>query len=93
MALNQEEATRIAIKDLSNRLNVDQSDIVVEKTESVDFPNASLGAGQAGEMSAQMIMSGWRILLGCKSNTYEYRGARNQVRLFDFEGQNYKVYP
>jgi hypothetical protein len=24
---------------------------------------------------------------------YEYRAAKNQVRLYDFNGQNYKVYP
>ena len=93
MPLSQEEATKLAIKDLSNRLGVAESDIAVGSTENVDFPNACLGAAMQGEMCAQMIMSGWRLLLRYKSQTYEYRGARNQLRLFGYNGQNYKVYP
>jgi len=93
MPLNQEEATKLAIKDLSNRLQVAESDVTVETTESVDFPNACLGASMPGEMCAQMIMSGWRLLLSCKSQNYEYRGSRNQLRLYGFNGQNYKLYP
>jgi hypothetical protein len=93
MPLNQEEATKLAIKDLSNRLQVAESDIALESTENVDFPNACLGASMPGEMCAQMIMSGWRLLLRYKSQTYEYRGARNQLRLFGYNGQNYKLYP
>jgi hypothetical protein len=96
MPLNQEEATKLAIKDLSDRLQVADTEISVESTETVEFPNACLDAARPGEMCAQMILSGWRLRLKCSSKvaeTYEYRAARNQLRLFDFNGQNYKIYP
>jgi len=93
MPLNLEEAKKLAIKDLSERLKASESDVSIESTDSVDFPNASLGAERPGEMSAQMMISGWRLRLQCNGRSYEYRAARNQMRLFDFNGQNYKIYP
>lgn len=93
MPLDQNQATSLAIKDLSNRLNVTESAINVTSTESTEFSNACLDAAKTGEMCAQMMLRGWRLSLSCQGNTYEYRAAKNQVRLFNFNGQNYKIYP
>ncbi|MBL8150924.1 MAG: hypothetical protein JNN15_13440 [Blastocatellia bacterium] len=93
MPINLEEAKKIAIKDLSNRLEVAESDIDLKSTESTEFPNACLGAARAGEMCADMMLTGWKIHLGCQGSSYEYRAAKNQVRLFNFSGQNFKIYP
>lgn len=93
MPLDQNQATQLAIKDLSNRLGVAESEVKVSSTESAEYSNACLDAAKAGEMCAQMMLRGWRLQLSCQGNTYEYRAAKNQVRLFNFNGQNYKIYP
>jgi hypothetical protein len=93
MPLDQNQATNLALKDLSSRLNVAESSISVTSSESTEFSNACLDAAKAGEMCAQMMLRGWRLNLSCQGNTYEYRAAKNQVRLFNFNGQNYKIYP
>ena len=49
----------------------------------------SLGAPADGEMSAQMISSGWQIKLDADGETYEYRADKYQLRLQNFEGRNY----
>jgi hypothetical protein len=96
MPLDQKEAARLAIKDLSERLQVAEADIKVDNSESAEFSNACLDAALPGEMCGQMMLNGWRLKLSCASQAnqvFEYRGARNQLRLFDFNGKNYKVYP
>lgn len=94
MPLNQQEAVRLAVKDLGSRLMVSESDIVVDSVQSAEFPNACLGAARSGEMCAEMLVNGWRIILSAPSGErYEYRGARNQLRLLNYKGQIFKVYP
>lgn len=95
MPLDQNEAKKLAIKDLSSRLQVDESDISVNSTENMEFSNACLDAARAGEMCAQMMLNGWRLMLSSAKTgqNYEYRAARNQLRLYNFNGQNYKIYP
>lgn len=56
-----------------------------------EFPDMSLGAAETGEMSAQMISSGWQINLGVNGKSYEYRADKYQLRLHNFEGQNYVI--
>jgi hypothetical protein len=51
----------------------------------------ALGAPEDGEMSGQMITSGWRIKLEAQGQTYEYRADKNQVRAYKFKGQNYRI--
>jgi hypothetical protein len=51
----------------------------------------SLGAPVGGEMSAQMISSGWRIMLGSDGKDYEYRADKHQLRLHNFKGRNYVI--
>lgn len=85
------EALVKARKDLAQRLGADEQDITEGSVEPADFPDAALGAAIEDEMSAQVITPGWRIRLNANGKTYEYRAANNQLRLFDFKGENYRI--
>jgi len=90
MSISKEEAIDKARKDLAQRLGVSASEIK-ESVEETDFPDMALGAAAKGEMSGQMITPGWRIRLQARNKTFEYRANKNQVRLYDYEGQNYSI--
>ena len=57
----------------------------------MDFPDAALGAPVEDEMSAQLLTPGSRIRLIAKGRTYEYRANQRQLRLVNFDGENYRV--
>lgn len=90
MSLSKEDAVEKARKDLAQRLNIDAG-AIRESVEDADFPDMALGAAEDDEMSGQMITSGWRIRLDANGKNYEYRADKNQVRLFGFQGKNYRV--
>ncbi|HLE63637.1 MAG TPA: hypothetical protein VI750_10875 [Pyrinomonadaceae bacterium] len=91
MAISKEGAIQQARADLAKRLGIDGSEIDEESVEDAEFPDLALGAPAKDEMSGQMITPGWRIRLTAKKRTYEYRANRNQVRLYKYKGQNYKI--
>ena len=89
MAFTKEEAIEQARKDLAGRIGV--SNITEDAVEDAEFPDMALGAAAKGEMSGQMITSGWRIRLSANGQTFEYRANKHQVRLYNYKGANYKV--
>ncbi|MBA2341067.1 MAG: hypothetical protein H0V88_11770 [Pyrinomonadaceae bacterium] len=91
MALDKDTAVKNARRDLAKRLGVKENEIKDGAIETADFPDMALGAPEAGEMSGQMIASGWRIRLNAGGKDYEYRADRNQVRLYNYKGKNYRV--
>jgi hypothetical protein len=91
MPISKDGAVENARKDLAKRLNIDPSDVKQGSVEDSDFPDMALGAPEDGEMSGQMISSGWRIRLEAQGKTYEYRADKNQVRLYKFKGKNYRI--
>lgn len=91
MSFTKETAVTRAKSDLSERLKMQESSIGEESVEEKEFPNMSLGAPVDGEMSAQMIASGWQIKLTSNCETYEYRADPYQLRLVNFEGENYVI--
>ena len=91
MAMTREDAVRRARVDLAARLGIAEDEIKEDSVEDAEFPDASFGAGAAGELSAQMITPGWRIRLKARGEVYEYRANRNRLRLFNFKGANYSV--
>ncbi len=91
MALTKEEAIKRARADLAKRLGIGENEITESRVEQVDFPDLALGAPEEDEMSGQMITSGWRIELAAHGQKYEYRADKNQLRLFNFKGANYRV--
>jgi hypothetical protein len=80
-----------ARSDLARRLGVPENEILEGAVEEVEFPDAALGAPVEDEMSAQVITPGWRIRLTTRKKTYEYRAAGGRLRLYHFDGENYKV--
>ena len=91
MAYTKEEAVERARRDLAGRLGVAEGEVSEDSVEEADLPDTALGAHLPGEMSAMMIVSGWRIRLAAGGRSYEYRADRNQLRLYDFKGANYKI--
>jgi hypothetical protein len=90
VSFSKEQAVAAAKKDLAKRLGVAESEIQ-ESVEDADFPNMALGAGVKDEMSGQMITPGWRIHLKTGGQNVEYRANKNQLRLYNFKGQNYRI--
>ncbi len=90
MALTREQAVATARKDLAQRLDVNEKEIS-DSTEDAEFPDMALGAGTSGEMSGQMITPGWRIRLQANGRSFEYRANKNQIRLFNYQGKNYRL--
>jgi hypothetical protein len=80
-----------ARRDLARRLGVDENEITEGLVEPAEFPDGALGAPVEDEMSAQVITPGWRIHLKANDKTYEYRASDRQLRLFNFNGENYRI--
>lgn len=91
MGFTKDSAAEAARRDLAKRLNVKESEVDVSSASESDFPDMSLGAAEKGEMSGQMISSGWTINLKAGGKSYEYRADRDQLRAKGFEGKNYKI--
>ncbi|HLA95763.1 MAG TPA: hypothetical protein VK612_08585 [Pyrinomonadaceae bacterium] len=91
MGFDKDSATAAAKRDLAQRLKLDEADISVSSVTGKDFPDMSLGLTESGEMAAQMISTGWEILLSAAGRPYEYRADKYQLRLKDFEGRNHVV--
>lgn len=90
MSFTKDTAVQRAIQDLAGRLSIPEKDITASASEK-DFPDMSLGAPVADEMSAQMISSGWQIDLYAGGKKYEYRADKYQLRLKGFNGTNHVV--
>jgi hypothetical protein len=91
MSFTKETASERAKQDLAKRLKIDMDDITSVGVSDKEFPNMSLGSPVNGEMAAQMIASGWQIMLGAKGKKYEYRADKYQLRLHNFQGKNYVI--
>jgi len=91
MKFNQDSAVERAKSDLAERLSVSADEIKKVSVSEKDFPDMSLGAPVADEMSAQMISSGWQINLEADGDKYDYRADKYQLRLCGFRGTNYIV--
>lgn len=91
MGFDQDSAAEAARKDLAKRLGLGEGEVSVSSVAGRDFPDMSLGAPASGEMSAQMIATGWEITLTANGKPYEYRADKYQLRLKGFEGKNYLV--
>lgn len=91
MGFTQESAVERAKQDLAKRLEINESEIGEGTVSKVDFPDMSLGAPADGEMSAQMISTGWQINLNAKGRNYEYRADKYQLRLKGTDGANHVI--
>jgi hypothetical protein len=85
------EALARARADLAQRLGKSENEIIEGPVEPAEFSDAALGAPIEDEMSAQVITPGWRINLRADGKTYEYRANARHLRLFNFNGENYRI--
>ncbi len=86
-----EAAIDRARRDLAQRLKLNEDEIALGSADPVDFPDASLGTPIEDQMSAQVITPGWRITLKANGKSYEYRASNRQLRLLNFNGENYRI--
>jgi len=91
MGFDRESAAAAAKQDLARRLGVSEAEVSVTNVAEKDFPDMSLGAPEADEMSAQMISTGWQFDLEAGGRSYEYRADKYQLRLRGYEGRNHLV--
>ncbi len=91
MDLTRESATERAKQDLAVRLGLEADSVNELSVTERDFPDMSLGAATDGEMSAQMISTGWEIQLEAEDKPYEYRADKFHLRLVGFNGENHIV--
>ena len=91
MGLTRDSAVEKAKSDLARRLNVSEKEIKLDSVHDQDFPDMSLGSPEKDEMSAQMISSGWQIMLDAGGKKYDYRADKYQLRLHNFKGTNHII--
>jgi hypothetical protein len=91
MAVTRDDAVKRARTDLAKRLGVNETEIEEGAVEETDFPDLALGAPVEDEMSGQMLTRGWRIRLRARGGEHEYRANKDQVRLHNYKGENYKI--
>jgi len=91
--LSKDETVRIARDHFSQRVGANDSDISLLSIEDMTFPDSNFGASKSDEMSMQVLTDGWRILLAHKEKKAEYRANQSKVRLYQFEGSNYRIFP
>ena len=91
MRFTKDSAVERAKQDLAKRLGVDEGSISQSRVVDREFSDMSLGAAPAGELAAQMLVSGWQIVLNVDGKEYEYRADKHQLRLHNFNGSNYVI--
>lgn len=69
-------ATSVAAT-LARQLGVDSSEITIVSSEAVEWPDACLGVTHAGEMCAQVITPGHKVILSVGGDTYTYHTDQN----------------
>jgi hypothetical protein len=62
----------LAAAELATRLRIDQATIELVDAQEVTWPDTSLGCPQAGEMYAQMLVAGSKVILGINGRTRIY---------------------
>ncbi len=70
---NAAEAIDMARADLSKRLGMLPELISVLTTEECTWGDTSLGLPDPGQSYAQVVVSGYRVVLGAAGGMYEYR--------------------
>ncbi len=68
-----------AIDDLAQRTGVDSASIQVIEASPQSWPDASLGCPQDGQLYAQVISDGYRIVLEAGGQRYAYHTDRDKA--------------
>ncbi|MBN1656770.1 MAG: hypothetical protein JXA93_00135 [Anaerolineae bacterium] len=79
------DAVESARADLADRLGISPSSIQVVSVEQVDWPDTSLGCPQEGQMYAQVIVPGQRVVFEADGEQYVYHTGDGNVILCEKE--------
>jgi hypothetical protein len=74
-----QDVVALARQDLAQTLDVDQGAIEVSAVEAVEWPDASLGCPEPGQMYAQVVTPGFRAVFEVRGETYVYHTDREQT--------------
>ena len=66
------QAALSARADLAQRLQIDVDTITLISVEAVDWPDACMGVQTPGVMCAQVVISGYKVVLEANGQQYEY---------------------
>jgi hypothetical protein len=86
------EAAQLALEKLAERLGIAAGDLQLQKIEEVQWPNACLGLAEPGEMCAEVITDGFRLVIVADGETYEVRTDRSG-KIIRFAGDGPKSAP
>ncbi len=64
---------------LAEKLGIKLEEVSVQNVEKTEFPDASLGVPEEGQMYAQVITPGYIIDLTAQGDTYRYHAAENRL--------------
>jgi hypothetical protein len=70
VSMNNEQAIKLAMLALSQSLQLNEKDMVIEKITPVQWADTSLGCPQPGMMYAQMITEGFKIIIKVEDKVY-----------------------
>lgn len=68
--MTQDQAVALAKETVSQQAHVPQERLVLESVKAADWPDSSLGCPQPGMMYAQMITSGFKVILTTANTPY-----------------------
>ena len=74
------EAAEYAVRDLTEKLGIPPSNIIVAESGEMTWPDTSLGMPEPGKMYAQMLTEGFRVVLEAAGKRYEYHFGEGMVR-------------
>lgn len=74
-----DKMVRLAREELARRLSVAPERIDVLETEPVEWSDASLGCPEPGQMYAQVVTPGFRVVLEARGERYGYHTDREQT--------------
>ena len=69
---NAPQAALSARADLAQRLQIDVDTITLISVEAVDWPDACMGVQTPGVMCAQVVISGYKVVLEANGQQCEY---------------------
>ncbi|NIV34620.1 MAG: hypothetical protein GWN58_35740 [Anaerolineae bacterium] len=69
----------LARVNLAQRLGIDTEAITAQSVEETEFPDASLGVPEPGQMYAQVLTPGYSIKLVVEGQSYEYRASDKRL--------------
>ncbi|MGD1996956.1 MAG: hypothetical protein PVH62_09300 [Anaerolineae bacterium] len=65
------DVVNAAVAHLASELDISQDEVTLLSVEAVQWSDTSLGCAQPGEMYAQVITPGYRVILGAGGEEYE----------------------